>query len=134
MQLYVNPSDEVPIFRQLVRQFTEAIASGRLAPGEKLSSQRELSEQLVIAPMTVKRVYDELEQLGFVATERGRGTFVRHVLPQADRADRNGRLAATARSLLSQAYLGGLKFADVLNLLKETDREMTEGRPPKENP
>jgi GntR family transcriptional regulator len=68
MQLYVNPADEVPIFRQLVRQITEAIAGRRLAPGEKLPSHRELAVQLVIAPMTVKRVYDELEELGYLET------------------------------------------------------------------
>jgi GntR family transcriptional regulator len=132
MQLYVNPADEVPIFRQLVRQITEAIAGRRLAPGEKLPSHRELAEQLVIAPMTVKRVYDELEELGFLETQRGRGTFVREVLPKPGRATQDEQIMATARLLLSQAYLGGRQFADVLKLLKQADREVREGRPPKE--
>ena len=133
MQLYVNPADEVPIFRQLVRQITEAIAGRRLAPGEKLPSHRELAVQLVIAPMTVKRVYDELEELGYLETQRGRGTFVREVLPEPCLADQNEQAMATARLLLSQAYLGGMKFADVLKLLKQADREVMEGRPPKED-
>jgi len=132
MQLYVNPADEVPIFRQLVRQITEAIAARRLAPGEKLPSHRELAEQLVIAPMTVKRVYDELEKLGFIETQRGLGTFVREVLPMEDRASRNEQVKATARLLLSQAYLGGLDFAGVLKLLKQADQEVMQGRHPKE--
>jgi GntR family transcriptional regulator len=132
MQLYVNPSDEVPIFRQLVRQIVEAIAAHRLAPGEKLPSHRELAEQLVIAPMTVKRVYDELEQLGFLETQRGRGTFVQEVLPKSVRAVQNEQIMATARLLLSQAYLAGMKFADVLKLLRQADRDVMEGRRKKE--
>jgi GntR family transcriptional regulator len=128
MHLYVNPSDEIPIFRQLVRQITEAIAGGRLALGEKLPSQRELAEQLVIAPMTVKRVYDELEQLGFIETQRGRGTFVCKEVPKSDRSSRSEQFKVACRQLLSQAYLSGLQFADVLKLMKEADREVVEGR------
>ena len=70
MQLLVNPSDELPIYRQIMRQITEAIAGGRLKSGDKLTSHRELSEQLVIAPLTVKKAYDELEALGFIEIGR----------------------------------------------------------------
>ena len=55
MQFVVNPSDDLPLYRQIMRQITEAIAGGRLQRGEKLASHRELSEQLVIAPLTVKK-------------------------------------------------------------------------------
>jgi len=51
MQLYVNPSDEVPIFRQIVRQITEGLRGGGWRR-RKLPSHRELAEELVIAPMT----------------------------------------------------------------------------------
>ncbi|MBV9083318.1 MAG: GntR family transcriptional regulator, partial [Acidobacteriaceae bacterium] len=61
MQLFVSASDELPIYRQLMRQITDAIAVGRMKGGEKLPSHRELAEQLVIAPLTVKKAYDELE-------------------------------------------------------------------------
>jgi GntR family transcriptional regulator len=132
MQLYVNPSDAIPIYLQIVRQITEGIAGGRIAPDEKLPSHRELAEQLVIAPMTVKRAYDELEQLGFIATQRGRGTFVCQTVPKLDRSAQREQIRAAARALLSQAYMGGLQFADVLKLLKEADREVTEGRAAKE--
>ena len=133
MQLYVNPADEVPIFRQIVRQITEGIAGRRLAPGEKLPSHRELAEQLVIAPMTVKRAYDELELLGFIETQRGCGTFVCAAPPKPDRSGQRDETRAEARMLLSRAYLGGLHFADVVKLLKEADREVNEGRAPKED-
>jgi DNA-binding transcriptional MocR family regulator len=64
LDIFVNPSGETPIYRQIMRQITEAIAGGRLKPREKLASHRELSEQLVIAPLTVKKAYDELEASG----------------------------------------------------------------------
>jgi DNA-binding transcriptional regulator YhcF (GntR family) len=36
----VNPFDELPIYRQIMRQIVEAIAGGRLKAGEKLPSHR----------------------------------------------------------------------------------------------
>jgi GntR family transcriptional regulator len=127
VQLIVNPSDELPIYRQIMRQITEAIAGGRLKSGDRLASHRELSEQLVIAPLTVKKAYDELEALGYIDTQRGRGTFVSAHLPEIDRADQTIQLQEAARRLLAQAYLAGLSLADTINLLKTADRELTDG-------
>lgn len=133
MQLVVSPSDELPIYRQIMRQITEAIAGGRLKSGDKLASHRELSEQLVIAPLTVKKAYDELEALGFIETQRGRGTFVCARLPRVDRAGQLDRIQQDARRLLSQAYLSGLRFPEMVKILRDADRELTGGaRPEKE--
>jgi GntR family transcriptional regulator len=127
MHFTVNPSDDLPLYRQLMRQVVEAIAGGRLRGGDKLASHRELSEQLVIAPLTVKRAYDELEALGYIETQRGRGTFVAARLPRVSRAAQTVQLGDAARALLSQAYLAGLQFVDVVRLLKEADRDLTHG-------
>lgn len=127
MHLVINAADDVPIYRQIMRQITDAIAGGRLAAGEKLASHRELSEQLVVAPLTVKRAYDELETLGYIETQRGRGTFVTARLPRIPRAVQTTQLAEAARALLSQAYLAGLRLPDVVRVLRDADRELTEG-------
>jgi GntR family transcriptional regulator len=125
VDIFVNPSGELSIYRQIMRQITDAIAGGRLKAGEKLASHRELSEQLVIAPLTVKKAYDELEALGFIETQRGRGTFVCARLPRTDPALQEDQLREGARKLLSQAYLAGLRFPDVVKVLKDADRELT---------
>jgi GntR family transcriptional regulator len=133
VQIAVNPADELPIYRQIMRQITEAIAGGRLRPGEKLPSHRDLSEQIVVAPLTVKKAYDELEAQGFIETQRGRGTFVCASLPETDLGERTDRIRQDARRLLSQAYLTGLTLAEVTQILEDADRELTRGsRPEKE--
>lgn len=129
MQLIINPADELPIYRQIMRQITGAIAGGRLKSGDKLASHRDLSEQLVIAPLTVKKAYDELEAQGFLETQRGRGTFVCARLPEPDRAGQLDLVRQAARKLVVEAYLAGLKFSDVLEVVKEADRELTHGSP-----
>ncbi len=126
MLLTVNPADELPIYRQLMRQIMDAIAGGRLVAGEQLPSHRELSERLVIAPLTVKKAYDELETLGYITSQRGRGTFVSDSLPRTARRAQTRQLTDAAQRLLSQAYLAGLQFTDVLDLLTEADRHLTD--------
>ncbi len=132
MQVVVNPSGELPIYRQIMREITEAIAVGRLKPGEKLPSHRDLSEQIVVAPLTVKKAYDELESLGYIETQRGRGTFVCATLPKLDRTAQLDRLQQDARKLLAEAYLAGLGLPELLKLLSRADRELAPGATTKE--
>jgi len=124
MQFHINPGDELPIYRQIMRQITDAVAGGRVVPGEQLPSHRDLAEQLVIAPLTVKKAYDELERQGLITTQRGRGTFVSEQMPAIEPAERRERLRDAAQRLLSQAALSGVSFAEVLSLLKEIQKGM----------
>src|SRR5262249_19134114 len=121
MHIFVNPSSDLPIYRQIMRQIIEAIAANLLKPEGKLASHRELSEQLVIAPLTVKKAYDELEALGYLETQRGRGTFICETLPKIDRSDQLDQIELAARNLLALARLGGFPFSEVLKILKDVD-------------
>ena len=124
MQLHVNPGDEVPIYRQLMHQISDAIAGGRLAPGEKLPSQRDLALELVISHLTVKKAYEELERAGLIHTRRGRGTFVRETAGSpADPAAVRERLRNASRRLLARAHLAGIPFPDLVRLLEELHEE-----------
>lgn len=125
MQLYVNPGDELPIYRQIVRQVSDAIAGGRLRPGDKLPSHRDLAEDLVVAPLTVKKAYDELEARGLIDTQRGRGTFVgERAVVQSPRERKDG-LRDAAQRLLSQAALTGVPLSEVIDLLREIRKDMS---------
>ena len=133
MQFVITAGTELPIYRQLMRQITDAIAGGRLRPGDKLTSQRELAEQLVIAPLTVKKAYDELEREGLIRTERGRGTFVTTSALPLDPNQQRERLRDPVRQLLSRAHLGGLSFEEVVDLLDEVNTDLMTERSAEED-
>jgi len=118
----IVPGSELPIYRQIMRQVTDALAGGRLRPGDKLTSQRELAEQLVVSPLTVKKAYDELEREGLIATERGRGTFVTTAAATSDPREQRERLRPMVRQLLSRARLSGVTVEAVAKLLHEEDQ------------
>ncbi|EUA50392.1 bacterial regulatory s, gntR family protein [Mycobacterium xenopi 3993] len=58
-----------PLFDQLRTQLIGEIRAGRLAPGTRLPTVRELAGQLHLAVNTVARAYRELEGAGIVETE-----------------------------------------------------------------
>ena len=128
MQFTIRTGSELPLYRQIMRQITEALSVGRLAPGDKLPSHRELAEELSIAPLTVKKAYDELELLGFIETQRGRGTFACSRLPKLKLSEQRERINAAARNLLSMAYMVGLDLDDVVTILKKSQNELMQGQ------
>jgi len=72
----VDPTLEVPIYRQLVDKIRAAARKGELLPGDKLPTVQELADSLGVAKGTVKRAYDELGNMGILEKVQGRGTFI----------------------------------------------------------
>jgi DNA-binding transcriptional MocR family regulator len=66
-------------YKLIVETFAANIRSGRLLPGTRLPTHRQLSAKEGIALVTATRVYAELDALGLVSGETGRGTFVREI-------------------------------------------------------
>ena len=64
-------------YKSLVDEFAADIRSGRLLPGTRLPTHRQLAATQGLALVTASRVYAELEAMGLVSGEMGRGTFVR---------------------------------------------------------
>lgn len=67
-------------YKQLVDALAAEIRAGRLPPGTRLPTHRQLAAQEGLALVTATRVYAELEAMGLVSGETGRGTFVREAL------------------------------------------------------
>ncbi len=93
LQVDVGPHGEVTA--SLYRQLVAAIRDGRLTPGERLPSSRELADQLHVARGTVTAVYDRLAAESLVDTRRGSGTSVASkVVPWSGRTAPHGRRIA----------------------------------------
>jgi len=90
-------SSSVPPFEQLRAQISVMVAVGRLEPGSRLPTVRELAEQLELAPGTVARAYRELEGEGTVVARGRSGTFVADEPPHSEPLrERRERIAALA--------------------------------------
>ncbi|RQS30918.1 PLP-dependent aminotransferase family protein [Burkholderia sp. Bp8992] len=76
-----------PRYKQLVDRFAADIRSGRLRPGTRLPTHRDLAAREGLALVTATRVYAELQAMGLVSGETGRGTFVKEPLSRDQRVD-----------------------------------------------
>ncbi len=77
MQLTIPLSPKQgPLFRQVYLGLRGAILAGRLSPGEKLPSTRELAEQLGISRTVALLAYNQLLAEGFATGRSGSGTYV----------------------------------------------------------
>jgi len=75
-EIRVNRSEPIPIHTQLIEQLKYAVESGVWQPGRKIPTVREMAQVLRINYNTVRTAYQELERLGYLSPEQGRGTFV----------------------------------------------------------
>jgi DNA-binding transcriptional regulator YhcF (GntR family) len=76
LDLVVDRGAELPLGAQLAGRIRTALREGRLGPGDRLPSVRELAETAGVNVNTVRAVYGRLEREGLVRSEHGRGTFV----------------------------------------------------------
>lgn len=60
-----------------VAQIKHLIESGEIKPGDKLPTERELTEQLKVSRSSVREALRTLEALGLIEVKPGLGTFVR---------------------------------------------------------
>lgn len=89
-------TNDRPIYLQLVEQLQLYIVSGKIPPGGKLPSVRDLSLQAKVNPNTMQRALSELETDKLIFTERTNGKYVTTNLRQIKKIqDRFLRLKIT---------------------------------------
>jgi GntR family transcriptional repressor for pyruvate dehydrogenase complex len=67
----------------VVRQIEQLILRGILRPGERLPSERELSERFGVSRPSLREAVAELQERGLLATRAGAGIYVADVLGSA---------------------------------------------------
>ena len=68
--------NNIPIYIQLIEQFKIFIISGKISPGDRMLSVRELANMVKVNPNTIQKALVELEELGLIYTERTNGKYV----------------------------------------------------------
>jgi GntR family transcriptional regulator len=76
LDLTVDRASDLPLGAQLAARIRALVRHGRIGPGDRLPSVRELAGAAGVNVNTVRTVYARLESEGLVRSEHGRGTFV----------------------------------------------------------
>lgn len=76
MKILISNASDSPLYEQIKEQIKDAILKEELKEGDALPSIRAFANDLKVSVLTIRRVYEELEQEGFVTSQVGIGTFV----------------------------------------------------------
>ena len=107
MVIQINRQSRIPVYLQIADQIKHLIAAGRLQPGEKLPTIRQLAADLGVNRNTVAHAYKDLAREGVISTRQGRGAFV------SERPDQL-LLARMRREKLGSIF--GKSFVEALSL------------------
>ncbi|TFB25031.1 FadR family transcriptional regulator [Filobacillus milosensis] len=74
-------SSKIKVYQEVLEQIRFYIEKHQLSEGDKLPSERELSEQLNAARSSVREALRAIELLGLIETKHGEGTFLKTYRP-----------------------------------------------------
>jgi GntR family transcriptional regulator len=109
----IDPTGEVPIYEQIVRQVKLAVADGTLVGGQRVPSVRGLAGELAINPNTIARAYTQLQNDRVLESLRGRGLIVRRDAVNRCTKARNTIIADALRRLIDDAIAGGMTADEI---------------------
>ncbi|HEX2723009.1 MAG TPA: GntR family transcriptional regulator [Gemmatimonadaceae bacterium] len=123
----LDARDPTPLYAQLERAIRTAIATGKLQPGARLPTVRQLAVDLHVNANTVAKVYAALERTEVVDTQRGVGTFVRAAPPSAVvNENRERELERVISRFIPEVSALGFSLFDVITHLQRRNKQEKE--------
>ena len=78
----LGAQDALPLHRQLYEALRRAMLDGKLGPGERLPSSRDLAQDLNLSRNTVVAAINQLSVEGYLESRVGSGTYVNDSVPR----------------------------------------------------
>ena len=123
--LRVNPSDAVPIWKQIEEGVRRLVATGALAGGAPVPSVREMAKDLRVNPATVAKAYQKLSDVGILKVKRGEGTFVEENPPALGKGEAKKLLETGAERYASLAITLGVALRDAIEAFEFSWRALS---------
>jgi GntR family transcriptional repressor for pyruvate dehydrogenase complex len=76
LQEFLSPVKKSRVIEELLDKMRALLESGKLAPGTKLPSERELCTMLSVSRPSLREALKVLDILGVIKTQQGAGTYV----------------------------------------------------------
>lgn len=124
MKILISNTSTRPLYEQIKDQLKDAILQGELAEGDALPSIRAFASDLKVSVLTIRRVYDDLEQEGFVSSQVGKGTFVSTGNVELLRDARRRRVEEKMAAMIADAKSLGISKEELramMDILYEED-------------
>jgi GntR family transcriptional regulator len=124
MKILISNTSEKPLYYQIKEQIKDAIFNGELCEGDALPSIRSFANDLKVSVLTIRRVYEELEQEGFITSQIGIGTFVSAGNLEILRDSKRRLVEQKMQDMIQSAKALGITLTELnqmMNILYEED-------------
>jgi len=117
INFFLDPSNGIPIYRQIIQQIEYAILSGRMRPGDQLPTIRSLAVDLKTNPNTIAKAYGELEIRGILATQVGNGTYISDKKPLVEDNSLNLKIQEVLARFMQEMRDLGVEKRELIKLV-----------------
>lgn len=76
-RLDFEPINKRKVYEQVIAQIKELIYSGKLRKGDRLPSERELTEKLQVSRASIREAFSALEMIGLIESKPRGGTYIK---------------------------------------------------------
>jgi GntR family transcriptional repressor for pyruvate dehydrogenase complex len=121
----LKPIKTKRVYEQVVEQIKELMRQGELKPGDKLMSERELSDRLGVSRPSVREALSALDFLGILESRHGEGTFISEVSEQ--------RLIEPLALFMAMDREASLELLEVRKMMESNAAELAAVRADKED-
>ncbi|MCE5286984.1 MAG: FadR family transcriptional regulator [Pelosinus sp.] len=139
-----KPVKTKKVYEEVIEQIKQLISDGKLQPGDKLPSERELSDEFAVSRASIREAFSALQMMGIITIHPGEGSFVRQVsyegvleslslLVQVDAEDVMKLLEVRKILEIEVAYLAAERASeedirDIRDALQHMADEVTSGK------
>jgi Predicted transcriptional regulators len=125
--LQIDPTDAIPIWRQIEEGIRRMVALGSLPAGEVVPSVRDLARDLRVNPATVSKAYQRLTDGGVLTVKRGEGTFVSETAPTMRKSERRSVVREGAEKFAVHALTLGASVEEAVEELEAAFERISKG-------
>lgn len=123
MFIVVSPQNPDPMYKQVTDQIKNAIAGGMIKPEDKLPSIREMTRELGISEITIKRAYADLENEGYILTRSGLGSFVADIDKDNLRQEKLSEIRTELLKILKSGEKFNISTDDIIAIVEQKGEE-----------
>lgn len=123
MNITIDKKSRIPIYIQIKNQIMNEIKMGTLRIGDRMPTERDLSQCIGVSRNTISTVYNLLEEEGVLISYQGRGTFVAEEAKPWTQNSIRDKLLKIVDLGLEEAFELGLTTKEYLALVNERIEE-----------
>lgn len=126
MNIVVDKKCGIPLYIQVKKQIMDLIKEGTLKVGNKMPTERELSQELKVSRNTISTAYNQLENSGVLKSIQGKGTFVAEEAISWKDEEVKNKLIKFVDLALEEALEIGVEAEDFLDIVIARVKEKKE--------